>query len=158
MRPMRRKDREVTAPEALWEIVAQCKVCRLGMQDAEGLYVVPLSFGYAVNGERLTLYFHCAKEGRKIDALQRDPRVCFEMDCAHRLVEGKTACAYGYSFKSVIGNGRASFLPDGEEKQAALAHIMKQQTGRDFVFTPDMARAVTVFKVEADSVCGKYHA
>ena len=33
MRPMRRKDREITNPEKINEIIRRCHVCRLGLRD-----------------------------------------------------------------------------------------------------------------------------
>ena len=100
---MRRKDREVTDIEQLLEIIDCCKVCTIAMQDKDGLYIVPLNFGYEFKDESLTLYFHSAKEGRKISAIAENSRVCFEMDCEHRLIEAEDACGYAYSFKSIIG-------------------------------------------------------
>ena len=61
---MRRAERQVTDLAAIQEIVKACNVCRLAMQDEEGLYIVPLSPGAKWEGEKLTLYFHCAGEGR----------------------------------------------------------------------------------------------
>ena len=65
---MRRKDREVTNPEEIESILRRCRVCRIAMQDEEGLYILPLSYGYEMDNGCLTLYFHGAKEGRKIRA------------------------------------------------------------------------------------------
>lgn len=48
---MRRKDRQVTDPEKIDSIIAQCRCCRLGFSDGEQVYVVPLSFGYENTGE-----------------------------------------------------------------------------------------------------------
>ena len=78
---MRRKDREIIDIEQIRDIIEKCKVCRLAMQDEEGLYLVPLNFGYEFEKESLALYFHSAKEGRKLRAIQKNSKVCFEMDC-----------------------------------------------------------------------------
>ena len=43
---MRRKDRHITQPDRIMSIIDGCSVCRIAMQDGEGLYIVPLSFGY----------------------------------------------------------------------------------------------------------------
>ncbi len=154
---MRRKDREVTDIVELLEIINQCKVCRIGMQDEEGLYIVPMNFGYTYEDGTLKLYFHSAKEGRKISALTASSNVCFEMDCQHELITADTACEYGYHFKSIIGNGKAEFIEDMEEKKAALSILMKHQTGEDFSFNEKMADIVKVFKITADSFSGKDH-
>jgi nitroimidazol reductase NimA-like FMN-containing flavoprotein (pyridoxamine 5'-phosphate oxidase superfamily) len=154
---MRRKDREVTGIQELIGIIDQCKICRIAMVDGAGPYIVPMNFGYAYDGNQLVLYFHCAKEGRKIDAMKQNPMVCFEMDCEHRLIEGDNACSFAYSFKSVIGSGRAELVDDSEEKKTALSLLMKHQTGREFSFDDKMAASVTVFKIIAQEFAGKYH-
>ena len=43
---MRRKEREITDTHQLQQILEECKVCRVAMQDKDGLYLVPLNFGY----------------------------------------------------------------------------------------------------------------
>lgn len=63
---MRRKDRELTELGEILQVVERCKVCRLAMADAAGLYLVPMNFGYAYVEGRLELYFHSAREGRKV--------------------------------------------------------------------------------------------
>lgn len=147
---MRRCDREITDRQEIMEILNRMQVCRLAMQDADGLYIVPMSFGYEwpKDGD-LTLYFHCAHEGRRISALKACPEVAFEMDRELQQITAETACGYGCLYESVIGSGRAAFLEEESEKQHALAVLMRQQTGKDFSFTPAMTQGVTVFRVQA---------
>lgn len=154
---MRRSDREVTDISELLAIIDACKVCRLALQDNEGLYIVPLNFGYACENGQLTLYFHSAKEGRKIGALVANPAVCFEMDCGHRLIEGENACGYGYSFQSIIGTGTAEFVTNTDEKKKALSLLMKHQTGNDFMFSDADINFVAVFQIKVSEMTGKYH-
>ena len=45
-RPMRRAKREVTDADALRAIVDACRTVRLGLVDAEGMFIVPMNFGY----------------------------------------------------------------------------------------------------------------
>ena len=87
----------MTQIEEQLAILDQCKVCRVALQDKQGLYLVPLNFGYQYEDGHLILYFHSAKSGRKIDALQENSAVAFEMDCAHRLIEAENPCQYGYA-------------------------------------------------------------
>ena len=60
----------------------------MAVHDEEGMYIVPLNFGYTYEDDVLKLYFHSAGEGRKVDALAADPKVAIEMDTDHYLVEG----------------------------------------------------------------------
>ena len=66
---MRRKDREIINKEQIWRIMQRCGVCRVAFHDAEYPYIVPLNFGIG-KGEPLTLYFHCAAQGKKLDLMQ----------------------------------------------------------------------------------------
>ena len=152
---MRRKDREVTDITEIMEIINNCKAIRVAMKDTEGLYIVPLNFGYSYLDDKLTLYFHSAKEGRKLNAIKENPEVAFEMDCEHRLIEAKIACLYGFAFKSIVGNGVASIVENIEEKKIALSLLMQHQTGKDFTFEDKHAKAVTVFKVEVTNFSAK---
>lgn len=154
---MRRKEREITDPTQLRQILDCCKVCRIAMQDDQGLYLVPMNFGYELDDDRLTLYLHSAKEGRKISALSQNPQVCFEMDGAHKLVEGDAACGYSYEFQSIIGNGQAAMVEDVQEKEHALSVLMRHMTGREFSFDEKMAGIVTVIKIQALNFTGKAH-
>lgn len=73
---MRKNDREVTELTEIMGIIKKCVVCRLGMVDDGTPYIVPLNFGYEFDGAALTLYFHCAKEGRRIDRYSTPLAVC----------------------------------------------------------------------------------
>ncbi len=154
---MRRQDRAVTDERELRAILDSCKVCRIAMQDRDGLYIVPMNFGYTWEDGVLRLYFHSAGEGRKLEALAENPHVAFEMDSGHALVEGDTACAYAYRFQSIIGSGEAAFITDSAEKKKALSLLMQHQTGRDFFFDDRMAATVTVFQIRATAFTGKRH-
>jgi len=155
---MRRKDREVTDDKKIMDIVEKCDVCRLAMNDGGFPYIVPMNFGYSMEKGRLILYFHCAKEGKKISLLGKDPHVCFEMDCGHQLTGDKAACSYSMNYESVIGNGIAEFVGDLDGKKLALAQIMKKYTKQDnFLFDEKLLDITTIFKIVSDDFTGKRH-
>lgn len=155
---MRRKDREVTTQKDLLGMIARFKVCRLGLWDGREVYVVPLNFGYEERDGSLTLFFHCAREGRKLDILQTRPEVSFEMDGDHVLVKGATPCQYSYAYGCVMGRGIVEFLREDGEKMHALGRIMLHQTGREAAFTPGMVRSVCVLRLRVETISGKLHA
>lgn len=159
---MRRKDREVTELTEIISIINKCDVCRLGMVDADNgkPYVVPMNFGYEFNGADLTLYFHGAKEGKKIDILRCSSYVCFEMDCRNELVTGdeSKACTYSYKYESVIGYGNAVFVEEYDEKIYALNKIMAHYTeNNSYTFSPNEVGAVEIIKILADEYTAKRH-
>ena len=147
---MRRKDREVTELTKIREILTKCKVCRIAICDSEGLYIVPMSFGWELCGDNLTLFLHSAKEGRKVSSFRLGCDAAFETDCDITLREGETACRYGCCYASIIGNGRIEPVEDDTEKARALRILMKCQTGRDFDFTKTETDTVAVFKLQAE--------
>ncbi len=154
---MRRKDREVTDIQELLSIVEECRICHVGLLDDKGVYVVPLNYGFEYVNKQLILYFHCAQVGRKIDAIIKNPNVCVEMDCDHRLIEGEKACDFSFGFKSIIGNGVATILSNYDEKLKGLSLLMKHETLKEYAFDENMVNHVSVIKVIVNEFSGKYH-
>lgn len=158
---MRRKDREVTDPIKIADIISRCTCCRIGFNDDGEVYIVPLNFGYAVKDNTYTFYFHGAKEGRKIGLINKNPEVGFEMDTDHVVyshAESETACDYTARFQSIIGGGTVSIVSDTEEKKLGLSLLMEHSTGkRKWEFNDKMFNAVTVFKLEVTKLSCKEH-
>jgi len=148
---MIRKDREITSRDEIESIINKAFVCRLGMADENGPYIIPLSFGYRDG----SLYFHCARKGRKLDILKKDKRVCFEIDTDHEIVESEKACKWGMKYKSVIGFGNAFIIEDIESIKAALDVIMHHYSGRAFEYQDEVLRKIVVIKVDIESMTGK---
>ncbi|MDP4094222.1 MAG: pyridoxamine 5'-phosphate oxidase family protein [Bacillota bacterium] len=152
---MRRKDREVSDINEIENIIEKCKVCHLAMVDKGLPYVVPLNFGYDIEGNTLTLYFHSAKAGRKIDILRENNSVCFEICREDVLGYVEVPCNSGFSFESVMGFGNVEFVEDVNEKCKSLTLLMQHQSNQDFVFEEKHANAVCVFKVVTTDFVGK---
>lgn len=148
---MRRSEREITVREVIDVIIRQCLVCRLGLSDGEEPYIVPLCFGY--DGE--ALYFHSASDGRKIDILRKNSRVCFEFDIPEGMREAEEGCRWGIKYRSVIGFGTAEIVDDQEDKKKALGIIMAQYSGRKYVFPEDAVARTAVIKVAIARITGK---
>ena len=134
---MRRKDREVTDPVRIREIIAACDCCRLGLCDGDRAYIVPLDFGFVENQGRYAFYFHGAQEGRKIDLIRKTGWAAFEMDCGHKLRTADTACGHSFTYRSVMGTGQVVPLASPEEKRIGLMAVMAHATGRDDWDFPD---------------------
>ena len=151
---MRRKDREITNFNEMIEIIKKCDSCVLALNDEGFPYLVPMNFGMDIEDGRLYLYFHCAKEGRKLELIQKDNRASFEMDCEHKLVlqEEEMECSMGYA--SVIGQGTIEFVAE-EDKFDALKILMGQYRSRDFKFDSGMLGVTTVLKMKVLNMTGK---
>jgi uncharacterized protein len=149
---MRRKDKEISDITVLEQIISESTVCRIAMCDGNIPYIVPMSFGY----ENRTLYLHCAREGRKIDILKTNPRVCVEWESKTELVKNNTACNWGMKFYSVIAEGNATFIADIKEKEHGLSLIMKQYSGKaDYSFSKESGDAIIIVRIDFDVLSGK---
>ena len=152
MHAIRRKDREITDRNALQAIMREAQVCRLGLSDDGMPYVVPMNFGLGEN----RLYLHCATEGRKLDILRKNNRVCFEMDLLREIRQGPQPCGWGARYESIIGFGRALFVNDPDEKRAALDRIMDHYGAEGPFSYPDETLAKTaVIRIDIERVTGK---
>jgi len=137
--------------DVIESIIRRAQVCRIGLCDDGQPYVVPVCFGY--QGD--TLYFHCAKKGRKIEVLKRNDAVCFEFDVDCELVTAEQACEWSVKYRSVIGFGRASFVEDAEEKKVALDAIMRQYSDKPYEYPEDMLERTRVVRVKIENVTAK---
>lgn len=152
---MRRKDREVSDIDGIINIIEKCKVCHVAMVDNGLPYVVPLNFAYTIKENTLTLYFHSAKTGRKLDILQQNNNVCFEMVCEGKLGHVENPCNSGCFFESVLGFGKIEFIDDVDEKCKALTLLMRYQANQEFSFTPEQANSVCIYKIITKDFIGK---
>ena len=89
-----------TNKEAIASIILDCQVCYVGMVDKDNTpYVVPFNFGY----DDGYIYLHSAREGRKMDILKKNNRVCVTFSTGHELrhqSEG-VACSYSMKFRQL---------------------------------------------------------
>lgn len=105
-RTMRRFKQQIST-EACEKILREEPRGVLSMYGEDGYpYGIPVNFIY--DGGKL--YFHCAKEGHKIDALKKDSRVSFCVYDKGYLKEGK----FGLNISSVVIFGHISFVEDRE--------------------------------------------
>ena len=155
MREMRLKKREITDPKILREILESCEVVRIGAMDEEGMFIVPMNYGYEYVDGKLTFYLHGATKGYKFDVLEKNPKVSFALETDMIPFEGKVACQYGMAYRSVMGRGYGTLVADVEEKEKALSLLMKQQTGKDFTFDEKLVSIVNVIRIDVKEFTAK---
>ncbi|MEA4970787.1 MAG: pyridoxamine 5'-phosphate oxidase family protein [Candidatus Pelethousia sp.] len=156
--PMRRAERAIATLPDIMAILEQCDALRLGLTGPEGPYVVPLNFGFEEKDGSLTIFFHCAKAGRKADMLAADPRVCIEADCNHKLISGPKPCAYSFAYESVIGFGKARLLTEDADKAVGLSRIMARfSPAASFEFESAVLARTAVYAIDVEHITGKRH-
>jgi len=148
---MRRKEREITDLEEIEQVIKKAKVCRLGLVDNDGAYIVPVCFGY----ERNSLYFHSAPEGRKVELIKKNNKICFEIDTDVEVVNAEKPCGWTTKYRSVIGTGRACILEKDEEKVHGLSLLMRQYSEGEPSLDFEKLDSVLVVKIDIESMTGK---
>lgn len=133
-REMRRKKQQLSEEETI-EILKSHTSGVLGVTGDDGYpYTVPLSYIFK-DGK---LFFHCAREGHKLDGIQRNDRVSFCVIDADEVAQ-KTFTTH---FRSVIAFGRARILTDDQERRSALMDLVGK-------YSPDATAAEGQKEIES---------
>ena len=156
MQGMTRRELRVTDESQIRHILDTSKVLHLGLAVNDEPYVVPMNYGYTMIDGKLTVYLHCALQGKKLDMIRKNPRVFIEMDCDRQPFEGEKPCQYGLSYSSLMGRGTARILEDVEEKMGAMTALMKTQTRKDFTFNEKLVSIVAVVRIDVEEYTAKH--
>ena len=155
---MRRKDREITDQTRIMAIMDACDCCRLGLVDENEAYIIPMNFGYDVIDGQLYLYFHCAKEGRKVDLFPKQSVVAFEMDTKHQLVEGKIGCDFSFLYQSIMGTGTLEEVSGAQERIYGLQKIMAHYSNKtQWEFNDKVLQRTKILKLFVNTLSCKEH-
>lgn len=125
-RGMRRKRQDLSETET----IAMLESCTSGVLAVHGdddyPYAVPLSFAH----EDGKLFFHSAKAGHKIDAIERNEKASFCVIAADDVVQS----TFTTHFRSAIVFGKVRVLIEDSEKRYALECLAKK-------YSPDYLEA-----------------
>ncbi|MBA4179875.1 MAG: flavin-nucleotide-binding protein [Anaerolinea sp.] len=126
-------------------VLERHRVGRLGIRDAEGVYLVPIC--YAFDG--LHLYGHAAS-GRKVSLMRRWPHVAFEVD----EVEDESR------WRSVLVRGRFEELSDDAEQARARLRLVRAFDGNPQHVTAGHGHRVALadailFRIRIEDVSGR---
>ena len=156
MQGMTKRERQITDPDHIRHILDAGKVLHLGLAVDNEPYVVPMNYGYTFEDDKLVLYLHSAVRGKKLDMIQVNPKVFFEIDCDLLPFEGVVPCQYGLSYSSIMGRGNARIVEDVEEKKRAMSLLMKTQTEKDFSFEDRLVSIVAVIRIDVSEYTAKH--
>ena len=106
----------IDSREEMEQILREEVLGYLGLAGDGQPYVVPLNYAYAAG----KILFHCALTGQKLDAIGRNPHVCFTVGRQTGEVRDHAGAPCHVDSDSVICYGRARLLDDLTERAAAL--------------------------------------
>jgi len=116
---MRRVEKKISKKDDIISILKNGKYTIISMCKENEAYLVTLSYGY--DEIKNALYFHCAKEGQKIDFIKSNPFVC------GTVIEDrgyKDGC--GQAYRSVIFRGKMVIVEDLQEKKSGFDVLLNQ--------------------------------
>lgn len=152
---MRRADREVLEFERICGILKRSTVCFLSLCDGDVPYTVPMSFGFETEAERIVLYFHSAKTGKKIELIKKNPNVCVSFGTMLSFADAETGCGATAQYESAVGVGRAEILTDQAECEKGLSCLLDQYESRAAHEFSALFEKTAVIRVPLDCITGK---
>lgn len=134
-------------------LLARAFFGRLGTSHEGQPYVVPVLFAFVAG----RIYIHSRPSGLKIEYLERNPRVCFEVDEVAGLETAERLCAYAVRYRSVVALGAAYLLEDEAAKERALGHLIAKYAPDHVGEMPAREETVRVAVIEMmiDALSGK---
>ena len=153
---MRRNDRRVEGRAELAAILEAADSCSLAFASGNEPYIVKLNYGFELEGELPVLYFHCAREGRKLEMMRANPRVCFSLDAEHELATGPAPCDWGMKYASIVGYGLLREVEGDGERRSALDKVMRHYGwGGEGAYREGPLSATKVLRLDVAELCGK---
>ena len=151
MNEMRRKDRKMDEAFA-WSVFDRSDCQILATVNKDGTpYAVPLSCSRIGKD----IYFHCAKEGQKLDNILDQESVCLTAVGEIHVPDGK----FTTEFESCVLCGKASFVEEIREKTEALRAICQRYAPKNMNrFEEAIEKSIkitAIVKIEVSAVSGK---
>ncbi|BCJ93513.1 pyridoxamine 5'-phosphate oxidase [Anaerocolumna cellulosilytica] len=143
--------------EDIKKLLQRAETGRLGTIREDGYpYVISMHFVY-YNGK---IYLHGLPKGQKIDNVNHNPKVCFEVNELLGLQPGeKNACDTEAIYNSVVLTGTAQILSDALYKREVLNKLVEKYTPQ-FVgkeLPENMVKGTAVIEILVEKCTGKYH-
>jgi|Deesub1362A_J573_1020465.scaffolds.fasta_scaffold00098_69 hypothetical protein len=152
---MRRSERKMDK-KGIDEVLVETLIGNLATTRDGVPYTIPIQFLYEPKDK--AIYFHGASEGRKIDNIKENPKVCFSAFQLIGLICADKACEYDQSFRSVVIFGTATFVKDADKKFEVLKGFMEKYAKdhpAPIPVTRSMAARTTIIKLSIDEISGK---
>lgn len=151
---MRRADKAMRDEHEMLTLIRSQRLLTLAMCADGEPYLVTVDYGFDESAR--TFYFHCAREGKKLDVLRANPVVWGQVVEDLGYVDGE--CDHAY--RSVHFRGRAEVLSDEVAKRAALRLMMRQlesdvSEDRWAEFEAKALDKVVVVAVHVEAMTGK---
>jgi hypothetical protein len=151
---MRRSDKEIIEKVIIEEIFRLNEVGRLGTAVDGQPNIIPMNFAYITD----KIYLHSHRDGKKINDIKKNPRVCFEVDQGE-IITGEDPCDFSWRYKSAIAYGEAKIVETPVERLKALKIISEKYSfGKGQLITSELMKKfdhLWIIKINIDKMMGK---
>ena len=155
---MRRKERNITNPETIKEILKANHLAVVSMIDGNIPYAVMMNYAPEWKGEEVRLIFHCAKAGRKFDCLNQNPFVSVFINDENReqvINAGKESCKWTTHYRSIILSGKIRFIEDLSSKRQMAKVFMLHYTDGEIELSEVMLNSILFLELKPQLISGK---
>jgi nitroimidazol reductase NimA-like FMN-containing flavoprotein (pyridoxamine 5'-phosphate oxidase superfamily) len=116
-------------------------------------YITPVNF--VLVGE--TIYFHCGSEGRKLDNIEQNVQVCFEVSRHGKLYAAPRAQNFSMRYWSILVFGKANPVHDVDKKLKVMNKLMEKYAAEyDYVpLTMEDMKNCHLIAISIDEISGK---
>jgi nitroimidazol reductase NimA-like FMN-containing flavoprotein (pyridoxamine 5'-phosphate oxidase superfamily) len=132
------------------DILDKAEVLWLALVDEDGPYSVPVNFA---ENDGL-IYIHTGLRGRKAAALASGAQLAFSVAVDLIPKTGEDACAYGYKFRSVMGQGTPRAI-DGEAAIAGLDAITLKYAGELLPYKEKVLGVTQVYAIDVATITAR---
>ena len=152
---LRRSDKELNDPKEIEQVLASVRIMTVACCLENEPYLFTVDFAW--DPQTRQLWFHCAAEGRKMDILKANPRVCVTVVEDRGYIQGE--CDHAY--RSLILEGKASVVTDLSEKRRGLELLVRKHEPQPetvlarFAGDEEAVRKVAIVRIAVESISGK---
>lgn len=149
---MRRRDKMITDNSLIEYILNSSPVCRLGFVEGEYAYIVPVNYAHSDG----YLYIHSARTGKKIELIEKNPKVSFEIEDVYEIIPADKPCGWTTKYRSVMGTGTIRIEQDLQMKKKGLDLIMaKYGAPQPYSYDEKNLDRMVILVVKIETVSGK---
>ena len=129
---------------------------RLGVAAllGDGAYAIPLNYFY----DDGCIYVHSAMNGKKIDSIKKDNRVCFLVYADGPQILHEKACGISQIYKSVICFGNIEIVSDFDSKKDILIRMVSKIVPEEYNYSSmkdENINSTNIMRIRIKKMTGK---
>ena len=152
-RKMRRAEKKAIPNEETIRLLQESKRGVLAVAgDDDYPYAVPINYYYDAAAGKI--YFHSSLVGHKVDAMKRNPKICFTVYGEPEIKD----LDWAPYVKSAVVFGKAQPVADSEKKRTVLKTFAMKYYPEESMVDQEIAdtgRAVQLYEIDIEYITGK---